>query len=169
MLGWHGIALLGWNRERLPEVEPAIMGWHSPASVPDREQPKQYEKRADAARFEVGNPSYAGIFILENALYYVLDAGIDRIAEHDRYLSGMLNRQLRELGLDVSTPLDPACRAGNTCFWHPEAEEVARRLAAERVWVNGSDGRIRIGTHLWCSEADVERTAAAVERAVHGQ
>jgi cysteine desulfurase/selenocysteine lyase len=168
MLAWHGTALLGWNRERLPEVEPAIIGWHSPAGVPDREDPKRYEKRADAARFEVGNPSYAGIFVLENALSYVLDIGIERIAENDRYLSGVLNRQLRELGLDVATPLDPAHRAGNTCFWHPQPEAIAARLADEGVWVNGSDGRIRIGTHLWCSEDDVERTVAAVERALRG-
>ncbi len=166
LLGWHGVALLGWNRERVPDVEPAILGWKTTAAVPDRENPKGYIRSEDATRFEIGNPSYAGIFVLENALRYLRELGIERIAEHDRALSGVLNRALRELGLDVATPLDAAHRAGNTCFWHAEPEALAAKLAEDGIWVNGSDGRIRIGTHLWCSETDVEAAVAAVERAL---
>ncbi|HEY7294680.1 MAG TPA: aminotransferase class V-fold PLP-dependent enzyme [Dehalococcoidia bacterium] len=166
LLGWHGVALLGWNRERVPDVEPAILGWKTPEAVPDRENPKAYVHSEDATRFEIGNPSYVGIFVLENALRYLRQIGIERIAEHDRRLSGMLNRSLRELGLDVATPLDAAYRAGNTCFWHSQPEALAAKLADDGVWVTGGDGRIRIGTHLWCSEVDVETALAALERAL---
>ncbi|HLZ72274.1 MAG TPA: aminotransferase class V-fold PLP-dependent enzyme [Dehalococcoidia bacterium] len=166
LLGWHGVALLGWNRERVPEIEPALLGWKTPEAVPDREQPKTYVRSSDATRLEIGNPSYVGIFVLENALRYLQAIGIERIAEHDRALSGRLNRALRELGLDVATPLDANYRAGNTCFWHAEPQALATKLAAESIWVNGSDGRIRMGTHLWCGEADVEAAVVAVDRAI---
>lgn len=162
LLGWHGVVLLGWNRERVPEVEPAILGWKTPESVPDREQPKAYTRSEDATRFEIGNPSYVGIFVLENALRYLQQIGIARIAEHDRSMGGSLNRALRELGLDVATPLEPAFRAGNTCFWHARPEALAAQLAEAGIWVTGGDGRIRIGTHLWCSEDDVQAAVAAV-------
>lgn len=165
LLGWHGVALLGWNRERVPEVEPAILGWKTPASVPDREQPKAYIRSEDASRFEIGNPSYVGIFVLENALRYLRTVGIARIAEHDRHLSGILNRALREQGLDVATPLEPAFRAGNTCFWHGAPEALAAHLAEHGIWVTGGDGRIRVGTHLWCSEADVQAAITALAAA----
>jgi selenocysteine lyase/cysteine desulfurase len=132
--------------------------------VPDRTDPKQFDGRQDATRFEAGNPSYAGIYVLENGLRYLLETGLERITEHDLRLAGMLNRELRELGLEVATPLERAHRAANTCFWHPEPEVLAGRMAEEGIWLNGSDGRIRIGTHLWCDEDDVAATAAALRR-----
>ncbi len=164
LLGWHGVALLGWNRERVPDLEPALLGWRTPASVPDRENPKQFELHAGAARFETGNPSNVGIFVLETSLRYLLDTGLDRITDHDLRLSGLLNRRLRDLGYDVATPPDAVHRAGNTCFWHADAEGLATRLGDEGIWVNGSDGRIRIGTHLWADEDDVAAAIGALQR-----
>jgi selenocysteine lyase/cysteine desulfurase len=164
LLGWHGTALLGWNRERLPEVEPAFMGWRTPAAVPDRSDPKSFERRADAARFETGNASYVGLFVLDDALRYLLATGLDRITDHDLRLAGALNAALRGLGLDVATPAAAEHRAANTCFWHPRPEQLAERLAQEGIWINCSDGRIRIGTHLWCDEDDVAATVAALKR-----
>jgi len=164
LLGWHGVALLGWNRDRVPDVEPALLGWRTPARVPDRSNPKQYEGQQNAARFETGNPSNVGIFVLETSLRYLLDTGLNRITDHDLELSGMLNRRLRDLGFDVSTPDDRAYRAGNTCFWHPEPEAMARRLAEDGIWVNGSDKRIRIGTHLWSDEHDVDAVVSVLQR-----
>lgn len=165
LLGWHGVALLGWNRERVPDVEPALLGWRSPARVPDRSNPKLFEQQENAARFETGNPSNVGIFVLERSLRYLLDTGLDRVTDHDLRLSGVLNRRLRDLGFDVATPPEDAHRAGNTCFWHPEPEALARRLAEEGIWVNGSDGRVRIGTHLWCDEQDIQTVVSALQRA----
>ncbi|MHB8575807.1 MAG: aminotransferase class V-fold PLP-dependent enzyme [Dehalococcoidia bacterium] len=166
LLGWHGTALLAWNRERVPEVEPGLLGWQTPLAVPDRDDPKRYEQREGAARFETGNPSNVGIWVLRESLRYLLATGLDRITEHDLRLSGMLNRELREMGLDVSTPLDPANRAASTCFWYPRPEALAATLAEEGIWVNASDGRVRIGTHLWCDEDDVAATVAALKRAI---
>jgi cysteine desulfurase/selenocysteine lyase len=164
LLGWHGIALLGWNRERVHDLEPALLGWRTPAAVLDRENRKRFELRPGAARFETGNPSNVGIFVLETSLRYLLETGIDRIAEHDLRLSGMLNRRLRDLGYDVSTPAEARYRAGNTCFWHAEPEALVQRLADNGIWVSGGDGRIRIGTHLWADEDDVGAVVAALER-----
>jgi len=168
LLGWHGVALMGWNRQWAADVEPVLLGWRSPAVEPDRDRPKQFQVRPDAARFETGNPSYVGIFVLEDALQYLLGIGLDRVAEHDRRLSGMLNRGLREMGLDVATPLEPADRAGNTCFWHRDADALAASLAEAGIWVSAGEGRVRIGTHLWCSEADVATTVGALQRALSG-
>ncbi len=165
LLGWHGVALLGWNRERVLDLEPALLGWRTPVDVPDRENPKQFELRPGAARFETGNPSNVGLFVLETSLRYLLETGLDRITEHDLQLSGMLNRRLRDLGYDVATPPEARHRAGNTCFWHPEPEALAQRLADDDgIWVSGGDGRIRIGTHLWADEEDVNAVIAALQR-----
>ena len=164
LLGWHGVALLAWNRDRVPAVEPALLGWLSPAGARDRDDPKLFEVRSGAARFETGNPSNVGIFVLETALRYLLDAGIGRVTDHDLRLSGLLNRRLRDLGYDVVTPVDAAHRAGNTCFWHPDPEALAARLAADGIWVSAGDGRVRLGTHLWCDEEDVGTVVDALRR-----
>ncbi len=164
LLGWHGVALLGWNRDRVPDLEPALLGWRTPASVPDRTNPKEFELQAGAARFETGNPSNVGIFVLETSLRYLLETGLDRITDHDLRLSGLLNRRLRDLGYDVATPAEAVNRAGNTCFWHAAPEGLAARLAEEGIWVSGGDGRVRIGTHLWAGDDDVAAVVEALQR-----
>jgi len=168
VLGWHGVAMLGWNRARTGDVQPGLMGWRTPAAVPDHTKPLEYTTRPGASRFETGGPSYVGIFVLENALRYVLDAGIDRISDHDLRLAGELNRALRRLALDVATPPEPQHRAANTCFWHLEPAAVAQSLAEQGIWVSGGDGRVRIGTHLWCSDEDVSATVEALRRLTCG-
>jgi selenocysteine lyase/cysteine desulfurase len=164
LLGYHGTAILGWNRERTGEVEPGLLGWRTPAGVPDRKHPDRYTLRDGAGRFETGNAAYVSIFVLEHALRYLLETGLERICEHDLHLAGRLNAALRGLDLDVATPLDAGNRAANTCFWQPQPEQLAARLAEEGVWVSGGDGRIRIGTHLWCSEQDVELAVGVLKR-----
>lgn len=65
--------------------------------------------------------------------------------------------------LDVATPEDPQFSAGNICFWHPHPEAVADELLRDhQILVSGYSGRIRISTHLYNDENDVERLCAAL-------
>lgn len=168
LLGTYGVALLTWNRARVPEIEPAIVGWRS---VEDglgagRAVPAW---KPGAERLEAGNPPYAAIFTLDVALAYLLSLGMDRIAPHVAALSRRMHDGLRALGLPLATPADPRWRAGNNCFWNDSPEAIVAALLERNIIVSGYSGRMRVSTHIWNDENDVDRCLAALETIVHRQ
>ena len=71
LLGTHGVALLYWNQQRMPHLEPPFVGWHTGVSIPDWENPTAFTPRSDAARFE------AGAIELETSQFYYGDVNQD--------------------------------------------------------------------------------------------
>ena len=55
LLGVHGTAIFYWNRERLPNLEPPFVGWHTGVTIPNWKEPTTYALRPDADRFVSGN------------------------------------------------------------------------------------------------------------------
>jgi cysteine desulfurase/selenocysteine lyase len=158
LLGCQGVALLVWNRERVAEVEPAISGWRSVQDGEETRGPLQVGWKPTAERLEPGNPPWPSLFYLEDGLRYLLAQGIERIERHIAPLSEAVNGHLRRMELDVATPADPAFRAGINCFWTADPEGIAARLFADhRVLVSGYSGRVRISTHLYNDEDDLDR------------
>jgi len=162
------VALLTWNRARVPELEPAIVGWRSVEDGlgADRAHPRW---KPAAERLEAGNPPYAAIFYLDVALAYLLGLGMDRIAPHVAGLSERMHQGLRELGVPLATPADPRWRAGNNCFWTDDPEAIVASLAERDIIVSGYSGRMRFSTHVWNDESDVDRCLSALETILHRQ
>lgn len=164
LLGCQGVALITWNRARVPDIEPAIVGWRSvDGGLDPGSDPTSLRWKPDAERLEAGNPPYPAIFYLDTALAYLLDLGMDRIAAHVSALSGRMNAGLRRLGLPVATPADPRWRAGNTCFWTETPEAIVADLAERGILASGYSGRMRFSTHIWNDEGDVDTCLAALE------
>ncbi len=160
MLGPYGVGPLYWNRERLPNVEPADIGWYS--VVDDLANP--YDLKPDAGRFEVGSLDWPAIYALNAGLDVIEEIGVDAIEAHVVKLGGDLLDQLREFDLDVITPEDPALRAGIVSWLDDAAPATAASLAEHGVYVTGSSGRIRAAFHLYNDERDVERLVTALSR-----
>jgi selenocysteine lyase/cysteine desulfurase len=166
LLGAHGVGIFYWNRERLPDLEPPFLGWHTGVTIPDWQEPTRYRLRPDANRFVPGNPNFIGLYILENALDQLLRLGITAIEQHALHLSGRVWEGLQQGGWEVMTPREPAQRAGNVCFMAPNIEAITGGLAERGVLVWGSYGgvgRVRVSTHLYNDEADVARFLSALE------
>ena len=159
MLGPYGVGPLYWNRERLPDVEPADIGWFS--VVDDLAQP--YELKPDAGRFEVGSLDWPAIYALDAGLEVIEEVGVDAIERHVVGLGGKLLDQLREFDFDMVTPEDPTRRAGIVSWLDGNPSATAARLAERGVFVTGSSGRIRAAFHLYNDETDVERLVTALE------
>jgi selenocysteine lyase/cysteine desulfurase len=166
LLGVHGTAIFYWNRERLPDLEPPFLGWHTGVTIPDWQAPTRYTLRPNADRFVPGNPSFISLYVLENALDQLLKVGMPAIEAHVLNLSGQVWAGLDQAGWQVMTPREPAQRAGNICFLAPNVGAVTTGLAERGVLVWGSyggvGGRIRVSTHLYNTEADVERLLVAL-------
>jgi cysteine desulfurase/selenocysteine lyase len=166
LLGTHGVAIFYWNRERLPDLEPPFLGWHSGESIPDWQAPTQFALRSGADRFEAGNLGFISIYILDNALEHILRIGIPDIESHVLYLSGLVWEGLHGLDFELMTPRDADQRAGNICFMTPHISEIIAWLNERKILVWGAYagvGRVRVSTHLYNSARDVGRLLNTLE------
>ena len=163
LLGCQGVALLCWNRARVPELEPAVVGWRSVEDGlgPD-EDALALRWKPTAERLEAGNPPWPAIFYLDVALSYLLALGMERVAAYNAALSARMHAGLRALDLPLATPADPRWRAGNNCFWTDHPESILAELAARGILVSGYGGRMRFSTHIWNDESDVDACLGAL-------
>jgi cysteine desulfurase/selenocysteine lyase len=166
LLGTHGAAIFYWNLERLPDLEPPFLGWHSGESIPDWHAPTEFAIRSGADRFEAGNLGFISIYILDNALEHILRIGIPTIESRVLYLSGLVREGLHGLGFELMTPRNADQRAGNICFMTPHISEIMAWLNERKILVWGAYagvGRVRVSTHLYNSARDVGRLLNTLE------
>jgi cysteine desulfurase/selenocysteine lyase len=167
-LGTTGIAIGFWNRQLQPDWAPRVAGWMSakPAGGEGETRRHQFAPRDDAMRMTLGNPSFPGVYVVENGLRYLLDVGIERTEAHSLELTARLREGLLELGQQVLTPEEPERRAGNVCIARTDGAEFTRLLGERGVLVWEADGRIRFSAHLYNDGADVEKALEAARYAV---
>lgn len=163
-LGPYGVGIVVWNEELLPDFRPGAVGWRSLEDIFTARRFDELNWFPDATRFQIGAPAFAEIAGLGAAARRLLEVGTEAIERHARGLVAAADRGLRELGLVVTTPADPARRAGNIAFLHPDGEAIAEHLfAAHGVRVWGGDGRIRASFHVMNDRDDVAALLAALE------
>lgn len=173
--GPRGTGFLYVCRELIERLEPPLLDMHAAEWQPDG----SYRVRGDARRFENWETYYAGKVGLGVAVDYALEVGVEAGWERIQLLAA----RLRELlgAIDGVTLLDRGAVLGATVTFDVEgvrAEEVKRRLAAERVNVSvleaesaqldygprGIARAVRSSVHYYNSEDELERMADAVRR-----
>ncbi len=159
-LGIHD-GVLAWNRPRCPDFTPDGVGW---AAAEPGNGPGDFLRKPDARRVEYGNVGHLGAYLMRDSLDYLESFGIDAIANHVRRLSGQLVEGFAALDLEVMTPAEPACRAGNAAFKWSDTGRFLERAAQDGVLVWGDNGRIRASVHLFNDDADIERLLDGLPR-----
>ena len=166
LLGTHGTAVFYWNRERLPDLSPPFIGWASVASGGGWKSPTDFTLHEHADRFLAANPSYISIYLLNNALEYLLALGEETIQAHSLALGNTIHEGLAGLGLEMMTPKESHRRAGNTCFMieHVNKLRVALDESGVLVWgAYGRFGRVRVSAHVHNDSDDVVRLLNTLE------
>lgn len=163
LFGAHGLGIFVVNRSRIPEVEPASLGWHSVAERGGPGAPTEVRLRPDADRLEAGNPAFPNIYVLRDALRRLAEVSERDAESHIATLASLIIAGLTDRGYPVVTPVDPSQRAGNVCFLSSDPTATVNRLAENNVLVWGSEGRVRVSVHVYNGSADVERLFAALD------
>ncbi|MDJ0757462.1 MAG: aminotransferase class V-fold PLP-dependent enzyme [Ardenticatenaceae bacterium] len=167
LLGVHGSAVFYWNRERVPQLEPPFVGWATPPELPSWDNPLAYSLPPTADRFVPGNPSYIGLYVLENALDHLLSIGPAKIEPYILGLSGRLWEGVAAQGWEMMTPSASQSRAGNVCFMTPNVDELVRGMAENNILIWGAYGgvkRVRVSTHLFNTAEEVDRFLTVLKR-----
>jgi cysteine desulfurase/selenocysteine lyase len=164
MLSGYGSGFVYLSRALLDNTRARAIGWLSVedpyADLNDRVRP-----RADAAaRTELGSPHFAGIFSLGAAVEYLSGIGAQSIEERALELNRRLTSRLLEKGWKVLSPLrNEANRSAETLVAVERPRRAVAHLARQGVAVTEKPEGIRVATHIFNNESDIERLIGALD------
>jgi selenocysteine lyase/cysteine desulfurase len=160
LLGSAGLAFLFARRELIPEIRPTATGWFADEDVFAMDD-RDYSPAHTAARFQSGTPPVPSVYAGIAGLRLVLEAGVERTAEHVARLTAALEEGVRALGGSVVTP---AQRGALLCVASTDPPTLVDALAAEGVVTSWRDRSVRFSLHFYNDEGDVEAALRTLER-----
>jgi selenocysteine lyase/cysteine desulfurase len=163
MLSGYGSGFVYLSRELLAQSLPRTIGWLS-VEHPFEMRNDEFRPRHDtAARVELGCPHFAGIFSLGAAVDLVNEVGAANVQARVLELNSLLTSRLWEHGWQVLSPLgNEQARSGETLVQVEKPEAVVRHLFRRGVVVTEKPDGIRVATHFFNGEDDVERLIAGM-------
>ena len=158
LLSGYGSGFVYLSRELLNESMSHAIGWLS-VEDPFAMRNDEFRPRHDAAaRVELGCPHFAAIFSLGASLDLNNEIGIDNIQARVLELNRYLTTRLTENEFEVLSPLrDEDSRSGETLVRVDQPHEVVRQLFQRGVIVTEKPEGIRVATHFFNNEDEVER------------
>ena len=155
MLGLLGIGFLYVDRDLLPNLRPALVGWYS-VDDPFAFDGTRFELRTDASRLEEAAPAFPMVYGLGAAVEMLLEAGVANTAAH---ITGLLDRAagaLEAIGCEVSPA--PEHRAGILMIKPASADvdALAEACMERGIAVSVRRGRLRLSAHLYNNEDDID-------------
>jgi selenocysteine lyase/cysteine desulfurase len=158
MLAGYGSGFVYLGRELLEQSLPRTIGWLS-VENPFEMRNDEFRPRHDtAARVELGCPHFAGIFSLGASVDLISEIGTANLQARVLELNRFLTSRLLENGWQVLSPLQSEnARSAGTLVEVKEPEKVVRHLFRRGVVVTQKPQGIRVATHFFNNEEDVER------------
>jgi selenocysteine lyase/cysteine desulfurase len=158
MLGPEGCGVLYVRRDFQEQVEPVEFGWTTPANYADYSS-RDMTPRGDAGKYECGTLNTVGCFGLAAAIEFLLEVGIEKIAEAVQARADELYAGVRKIGWETCCERTPETGAGIVSFRKPgvDSHVLLTRLKEERISVAARQGWVRAAPHFYISPADVAR------------
>ncbi len=176
LLGPQGTGFLYASGDRFAELEPLLVG----GGIIELVEEDRYELVRPPQIFDAGTPNIPGIIGLGRACEYVMDIGIERIAERE----GKLTKQMLKIAdiehVEVYGPRDLARRGGMVSFnvqglGHHDVASMMDELANIAVRSGhhcaqptmrhlGVEGTVRASVHYYNLEEEIEKFTAMLEQ-----
>lgn len=176
LMGGYGVGFLAVRRSLLRENPLPIAGWLSTerpmelnnlvgAQLSDERGvrvAKGARFRDDASALEAGIMAWGPLLGLQAALEQLHQIGIPTLRAHIQGLQIALRGRLRSAGFRPNGPDDPELSSG-ICVFPIDGDpgEAARALAERGVIVSPRGGGLRVATHGFNDEEDLDRLFAA--------
>jgi cysteine desulfurase/selenocysteine lyase len=144
----------------LVERRPRTLGWLS-VEEPFAFDNRRYRLLPAARRVELGCPHFGGVFALGAAVRFLAAIGRERIEARVLELNTMLTDGLAHAGFRVLSP-GGAHRSGQTLVALNDPARATAFLCERRVLVTEKAQGVRVSTHFFNDEADVEAGIAAL-------
>jgi selenocysteine lyase/cysteine desulfurase len=170
LCGLCGAAFCYLKPEVSERFQPPLVGWRTTGEGALSFDATSITLSPGGRRMEYGTVAYGAGISLGAAIRYLLGFGVGRILEHTQELGDRIIEGVDALGGELISPRERGRRAGivSAAFPGHTAEDLAARLAEERVHVASRLGGVRFAPHLFSNGDDVDRALDALERALKG-
>jgi selenocysteine lyase/cysteine desulfurase len=152
-------------------LAPNVVGWrsHHDWRNVDNLHHAAPEFKESAERYEGGMLNFSAIYAMSASMGMMLDIGPDVIEARVLELAEIVRKVMRGAGARLagdSSPhyVSPIVAGG---FPHVDASRLACELKEQRVLVSARHGKLRVSTHFYNNEDDVERFGRELGRLVH--
>lgn len=156
----HGAGFIHVRKEILPDLVPSHLYIFNVdgelGMVGDAYTSPEYNLRPTAVRFEGGHHA-VGVAQMNRALDYILDLGVEQIAEHVSALALELGNGLVNLGYKLDTPLTPEYLRSIVCVRMADGKGLAEYLAENGVIASARRHGLRLALHAYNNMDDVKR------------
>jgi cysteine desulfurase/selenocysteine lyase len=165
MLSGYGSGFVYLSRELQERSKPHAIGWLS-VDDPYSDRNNEIHLRHDtAARAELGCPHFAGMFALGASVDLITKLGITNIEARAHELNRLLTNRLTEAGWQVLSPLaNEGMRSAETLVAAEDPAGLVAQLAEEKIIVTKKPQGIRVATHFFNNESDIERLIEVLGR-----
>jgi cysteine desulfurase / selenocysteine lyase len=163
LLAGYGSGFVFLSRELLDQSLPRSIGWLSVEQPFDMRNDEFRPRHDAAARVELGCPHFAGIFSLGASVDLINEIGIGNIEARVLEFNRRLTARLAEEGWKILSPLqNETSRSAETLIAVEKPNEVVRHLLRRGVIVTEKPQGVRVATHFFNNEDDIERLSAGL-------
>jgi len=170
LLGPYGTGFFWGKREFLAGFRPSPYYWQGIAGLTDYNA-LIYEnpKAAEGARpFDSSETvSYFNLAGWDASLRFLKEIGVEAVATHNQRLITRLFDSLPYDRCVWTSPPETERRGPYGCFAGRSIEDtqaIYRRMKEERIFASLREGNIRVSTHLYNNEEDIDKVVRAIVR-----
>jgi cysteine desulfurase/selenocysteine lyase len=165
MLSGYGSGFVYLSRELMAGSKPHAIGWLSLQDPFTMRNDEAHLRHDAAARAELGCPHYAGIFALGASVDLIAGIGIENIEARALELNRYLTDRLIDSGWEVLSPIrEERTRSAETLVAANNPEQLAPKLAREKIVVTEKPEGIRVAPDFFNNEADLDRLIEVLSR-----
>jgi selenocysteine lyase/cysteine desulfurase len=164
LLGPEGCGVLYVRRARMDEINPAEFGWTNVAGFDDYSREPDMILRSDAGRYECGTLNTIGCFGLRASIEFILEVGVERIAEQVQSLGDRIAAGAAAKGYEVLGNRTPYTGAGIVSIRKTgvESRMIVRNLKEKNILAAPRQGWVRMSPHFYVSASEIDATISAL-------
>ncbi len=164
LLGPEGAGLFYVRRELIAQLQPLSIGWMNVINAEDYGN-YDFTLKPDAGRYECGTHNVPGLLGLKASVEMLMGAGIDKVGARIKSLTDRLVAGLRSKGYAIVSPRDGDAWSGSVSFTSPTQDQarLVRSLRKDHnIEIAVREGRLRVSTHFYNTEAQTDRLLQAL-------
>ena len=162
LLGCSGAGFLYVHRDHVNSMNPPHWGYRAVESH-SLESPRF---RADAKKFEQGEPSYLSTVGTKAAIDLLLKIGSTSVESRIMKLSGILHDSLIHIGASVISPREIEYKSGITSFTTGNTEATFKALRDAGYYLSLRSAGIRVAVNFFNTEEELDGLLETVRRTI---
>jgi cysteine desulfurase/selenocysteine lyase len=153
LVGCSGAGFLYVRKDIIPDLDPVQFGYRA-VEEHDIEEPKL---KANAKKYELGEPSYLSTVGTKAAIEMLLDLGPTQIEARVLKLSQRLYDGLEHLSVKIISPREKEMRSGVVSFATKDKEATFKLLKEKGFYLSLHSTGIRVATDFYNTEEEIDR------------